>query len=165
MTNPTAVTVTVHQICYAIESTLSTATGIAVSQTFDKLTEGIHDRAVLQVYPESCSEVDAGTRAGAGTRNDRLTSQRGVAITEFVFHADVYAQQRTSIGEDMAALVPLIDAITARLEAQQGSPLFGLTVGGIAPIKAFKWSWRRVVFEYAEAQHMGVRFVITVRIF
>ena len=159
MTNPTPVTVTLHQICDAIETTLSTATGLAVSQTFDELTEGIHDRALLQVYPESCSPVDA------NTRNDRTTAQRGVAVTEFVFHADVYAQQRAHIGEDMAALVPLIDAITARLEAQTGSPLFGLVVGGVNVIKSFKWSWSRVVFEYAEAKYMGARFVITVRVF
>jgi len=162
MTSPTPVTVTLHQICDAIETTLSTAAGLAVSETFDELTEGIHDRALLQVYPESCS-VDAAV--GIASHNDRTTSQRGVAVTEFVFHADVYAQQRTSIGEDMAALVPLIDAITVRLEAQKRSPLFGLTVGGIAPIKSFKWSWSRVVFEYAEAKYMGARFVITVRIF
>ena len=162
MTNPTPTTVTLHQICDAIETTLSTATGLAVSETFDELTEGIHDRALLQVYPESCA-VDATT--GAAARNDRTTAQRGVAVTEFVFHADVYAQQRTSIGEDMAALVPLIDAITARLEAQTRSPLFGLVLGGVNIIKSFKWSWSRVVFEYAEAKYMGARFVITVRVF
>lgn len=159
MTSPTSVTVTVHQLCDAIETTLAAATGLAVHQTFDELTEGINDRKLLQVYPESCSPVDA------TTRNDRTTFDRGVAITEFVFFADVYAQQRTSIGEDMAALVPLIDAITVRLEAQKAEPLFGLVVSGINPIKSFKWGWQRVVFEYAEAKYMGVRFTITIRVF
>ena len=159
MSSPTSVTVTVHQLCDAIETTLSTATGLQVSQTFDELTEGIHDRALLQVYPQSCSGVDS------VNRNDRTTILRGVAQTEFVFHADLYAQQRAHIGEDMAALIPLIDAITARLEAQQASPLFGLTVSGVDPIKSFRWSWERVIFEYAEAKHMGVRFVITIRVF
>jgi hypothetical protein len=159
MSGPTPVTVTVHQLCDAIETTLSTATGLQVSQTFDELTEGVHDRALLQVYPQSCSGVDS------VNRNDRTTILRGVAQTEFVFHADLYAQQRAHIGEDMAALIPLIDAITARLEAQQASPLFGLTVSGVTPIKSFRWSWERVIFEYAEAKHMGVRFVITIRVF
>jgi hypothetical protein len=162
MTSPTAVTVTVHQLCDAIETTLGSAAGIQVHQTFDELTEGVNDRAVLQVYPESC-RMDAIARAT--THNDRTASLRGVAVAEFVFNADIYAQQRTSIGEDMAALVPLIDAIVARLEAQKKTPLFGLTVSGIAPIKSFKWDWRRVVFEYAQAQYMGVRFTITIWIF
>jgi len=163
MTSPTSTTVTLHQILDAIETTLSTATGLQVSETFDELTEGVHDRALLQVYPDSVMPVDA------NARNDRTALNRGVAITEFVIHADLYAQQRTSIGEDMAALVPLIDAITARLEAQQGSPLFGLTIsaGGKTynPIKSFKWSWSRVIFEYAQAQYMGARFIISVRVF
>jgi hypothetical protein len=159
MTSPTPTTVTLHQIVDAVETTLGTAAGLAVSETFDELTEGVHDRALLQVYPESVMPVDA------NTRDDRIASQRGVAITEFVIHADLYAQQRTSIGEDMAALVPLIDAITARLEAQKRSPLFGLSVGGVNPIKSFKWYWTRVVFEYAGAQHMGARFVINLRVF
>jgi len=159
MTSPTPVTVTVHQLCDAIETTLSTATGLQVHQTFDEITEGVHDRALLQVYPQSCTGVDS------VNRNDRTTFNRGVAQTEFVFHADVYAQQRAHIGEDMAALIPLIDAITVRLEAQQNTPLFGLTVSGVAPIKSFRWSWERVLFEYAEAKHMGVRFTITVRVF
>jgi hypothetical protein len=159
MSSPPSVTVTVHQLCDAIETTLSTATGLLVSQTFDELTEGVHDRALLQVYPQSCTGVDS------VNRNDRTTILRGVAQTEFVFHADLYAQQRAHIGEDMAALIPLIDAITARLEAQQASPLFGLTVSGFDPIKSFRWSWERVVFEYAEAKHMGVRFTITIRVF
>jgi len=162
VSSPTT-TVTLHQIVDAIETTLGTATGLAVSETFDELTEGVHDRALLQVYPDSVVTVDA------NTRNDRTSLSRGVAITEFVIHADLYAQQRTSIGEDMAALVPLIDAITARLEAQQGSPLFGLTItsGGktYCPIKSFRWSWSRVVFEYAQSQFMGARFIISVRVF
>lgn len=163
MASPSSVTVTLGQIVDAVETALSTATGLLVHESYDELTEGVHDKKLLQVYPESCSPVDV------STDNDRTTSQRGVAATELVIHADLYAQQRAHIGEDMAALVPLIDAITARLEAQKRSPLFGLTVTSgavtVTPIKSFKWEWRRVTFRYADADHVGARFIITLRVF
>lgn len=155
---PTPVTVTLAQICDAIETTLSTATGLSVHQSYDELTENIADHATLQVYPESGN-------TDVWTSNDRTTHQRGVAVTEFIFHADLYAQQRINIGEDMAALLPLVDAIITRLEAQKTGALFGLTVSGVDVIKAFKWSWSRVVFEYAAVKYMGARFVITIRVF
>lgn len=145
--------ITLAQICDAIESTLDDATTLVRSQSYDELTEGIHDTPLLQVYPESGSQSPPGM-------TDRHTFQGGVRQTEFIIHADYYAQQRVNIGEDMAALVDGIDAMTAVFEGQDQKAYFGLE-----GLKAFSWRWDRVTFDYAGVAYVGARFVITVRVF
>ena len=147
--------VTLGQILNAIEATLATATTVNRSESYDELTEGIHDFPMLQVYPE------AGTQdPGGGT--DRTTFRGGVRQTEFTIHVDYYARQRSHIGEDMSALVDGIDALQNVFEAQDTKSYFGL-----AGIRAFKWSWSRAVFTYGDpnVSYMGARFVLTIRIF
>ena len=147
--------ITLHQIVDAVEATLSAAGGLVRSQTFDALTEGIGsaDLPLLQVYPESLEFVDP-----SGS-SDRMTFGGAVRQEVYVIHADVYCRQRSHIGEDMAALVKMIDAITDVLEAQDCPPF------GLAGIKSWQWSWSRVQFEYAGAQFVGARFVLHLRIY
>lgn len=148
--------ITLAQICDAIESTLDNATTLKRSQSYDELTEGIQDLPLLQVYPESgfqsaASSTDRHTFGGSGTPGRQ---------TEFVIHADYYARQRAHIGEDMADLVDGIDAMQAVFEGQNQKDYFGL-----AGIQAFSWRWDRVTWTYADIQYMGARFTITVRVF
>ena len=152
--------ITLAQICDAIETTLAAATTLSTTsartQSYDELTEGIQDVPLLQVYPESGSQsppgmTDRHTFGGAGNP---------VRQTEFLIHADYYARQRSHIGEDMAALVDGIDAIQNILEAQDKKPYFGLTY-----LQAFAWTWSRVIFNYGGVDYMGARFVLTVRVF
>lgn len=145
--------ITLAQICDAIESTLDDATTITRSQSYDELTEGIHDTPLLQVYPENGAQSPPGM-------TDRHTFGAGVRQTEFTIHADYYANQRVNIGEDMAALVNGIDAMTDVLEGQDQKPYFGLT-----GIQAFSWRWDRVTFDYGGVAYVGARFAITVRVF
>jgi len=148
--------ITLQSVNDAIESTLSAATTLARSQSYDELTEGIPDLPLLQVYPEAWGPARTG-------RTHAITGGGAVRNTEWVFHADYYARIRSSIGEDMAALVPGIDAIEAVLEAQQSKPYFGL-----AEIESFNWEGSRVIFQYggdALQQYMGARYVITVRVY
>lgn len=147
--------ITLGQILDAINTTLGAATIVNRSQSYDELTEGLHDFPLLQVYPE------AGTQDPSGG-TDRTAFRGGVRQTEFTIHADYYARQRSHIGEDMNALVDGIDALTNIFEAQDTKPYFGLD-----GIQAFKWSWSRAVFTYGDpnVSYVGARFVLTVRVF
>jgi hypothetical protein len=149
--------VTLGEILDAIESTLAASSGLTRTQSYDELTEGMNDLPTLQVYPEAGEQDPSGDG-----RTDRTAFGGGVRQTEFTIHADLYARQRSHLGEDMAALVDLIDAMQDVFEQQNTKPYFGLE-----GIRAFHWSWRRVVFTYGDPQlgYMGARFVLTVRVF
>ena len=148
--------ITIAQICNAVESTLGAAATVKRSQSYDGLTEGMQDFPTLQIYPE------AGNQDPGGGNTDRTTFKAGVRQTELIVHADYYARQRSHLGEDMAAIVNGWDAITNELEKQDSKPYFGLD-----GLQAFKWTAQRVIFEYGDpkVRYTGVRFVITFRIF
>ena len=146
--------ITLAQMCDAIEATLGEATTVARSQSYDELTEGVHDTPLLQVYPQSGDQDPSGTA-------DRTTFSAGVRQTEVIVHADYYAAERgASIGEEMARLVDGIDAITNIVEGQDQKPYFGL-VG----LKGFSWRWERVTFDYGGVSYVGARFYFTLRVF
>lgn len=145
--------ITLAQINTAIKDTLETASGILYGQNFDELTESIPDDAILQVYPQS-------GLADSTTNTDRKTFKGQVRTKEYLFRCDVYTKQRSDIGEDMGKLLPLIDAVEAVLEQQDVKPYFGLD-----GIKAFKWMWERVEFEYATLSYVGARFELTITVF
>lgn len=146
--------ITLAQILDAVKATLAVAPTLARSMSYDELTEGISDTPLLQVYPEAGNQ-DVTNNA------DRTTFHAGVRQTDLTVHCDYYAQQRKHIGEDMAALVDGIDAMTAIFEQQDTKPYFGL-VG----IKAFHWSWQRVTFDYGTTiVYVGARFILSLRVF
>ncbi len=150
MTGPT-----IAQICNAIETTLGAATGLTYAHTYSELREGMQDVPLLQVYPDSARQDPSGSA-------DRTSFQAGVRQTDHVIFCDLYAKQRHEIGEDMAALVPLIDAIIAVLEAQNTKNYFGLD-----RLQAYAWSWQRVIFVYGDPAlpYIGARFTLNVRTF
>ena len=82
--------------------------------------------------------------------------------TSLTFHADLFPRQRSHLDEDMGALLPLVDAIQAVLEAQRVEPYFGL-----AKIRAIEgWSAQQVTFEYPnDVKFLGARYIIRVRVF
>lgn len=149
--------ITIAEICNAIEITLGAATGLVRSESYDELTAGVHpgDLPLLQVYPAE------GTTDPSGN-TDRTTFRGVVRQTAIVINADVYAQQRAHIGEDMKAVVDAMDAIIDVLETQNVKPYFDL-VG----IKAFSWNWEYVTFRYGDPQlpYAGVRFYLHIRVF
>ena len=147
--------ITIAQINTAIADDLETATGLGADavQDFDELSEGINDTPMLQVY-----WFDTTTDPTSGAAQ---SSFRGVVRqTSMTFRADLYARQRSHIGEDMEALLPLIDAIQIRLEAQKADR-FGLE--GVKAIE--RWTARQVVFETAGVGYVGARFEIKLRVF
>lgn len=150
-------TITIASICDAIESTLAAAAGIVRSQSYNELTDDIPagDTPLLQVYWENALTDD---RSG---EVDRTTFQAGIRRTALTFHADLYVRQRNHLGQDMALLVGMADAIYTVLEAQT-TTLFGLT-----GIKAFRWQAQRVTFSYGnqEIAYAGIRWILTLYIF
>jgi hypothetical protein len=153
--------VTYLQINDAIRDTLAGNAALTYVFSADELKEAITDDATVQIYPES-GVVDV------ASMTDRTTFGAHVRQEEDIWHIDVYARQRRHIGEDMGRLLPLIDAVTDTLEEQDDRSYFGLLDDvGEAAIKAFSWSWQRIVFVYGDAgtPYVGVRFVLTLRFF
>jgi hypothetical protein len=155
----TASTVTVKQICNAIDDTLGQvlvdAGNLTVSQDYDELTEGMQDERVLQIYPEEQSPTSIGSETQKITLGDDPFIDE-----ELIIHVDYYARQRSHIGEDMAQLVDGIDEIRANLKTQNCPNPFDLE--GIAN---FQWSWQRVIFNYGEPElkYIGARFRLALR--
>jgi hypothetical protein len=156
-----ASTVTVAQICDAIDDTLGqpliNSGDLIVSQNYDELTESVTDPKFLQIYPEEQLQTSIGSETQKMTLGGTPYIQEDIVI-----NVDYYARQRSHIGEDMSQLVSGIDAIRANLKTQNCPNPFDLT--GIAN---FTWSWRRVIFEYGgpEQKYMGARFRLVLRTF
>lgn len=147
--------VTLAALLNGVETTLSAAAGLQTSTAFDEMTEGIAslDCPRLEVYPER------GTTDPSGT-TDRTSFTACIQQSVIIFHADLYARQRSEMGEDMAAVVTLLDQLIPILEAQERPPFFG-----VDGIKAFRWRWNRAVFLRAEARYVGARFTIELRVY
>jgi len=136
-----------------ITATLAEVTGVNEVQDYDDLTEGMNNLPAVQVYWEE--DDDKSSTYG---KSDRMTFGGNVGQC-FTFHVDVYARRRSNIGQDMAATLPLVDTIDAKIRAQVGSSApFGVA------IQSFQWEWSRCVFEYGakDRTYMGARCVLKV---
>lgn len=147
--------VTLAEICNGIEAELSAAVGMQSSTPYDEMTEGIPamDCPRIEVYPEAGHSDPSG-------RTDRTTFNACTQQVVVTIYADLYARQRSQLGEDVAAYVGLTDAIIDVIQSQQRPPFFG-----VAGIKAFNWSWRKAVFRRADARYVGARFVIICKVY
>ena len=134
-----------------ITDTIGAATLIERQQSYDELSEGMQDWPTIQVYPEG----NTGTSRDSDTH--KLTLSVKHTVKEYTIHVDVYARQRSHIGEDMKKLVEVIDQIENILDTQ-GCPPFD-----VSSIISFRWSWSRTTFDYGGVLYAGARFVLTVR--
>lgn len=144
-------TIAISTINSAIETALDAAVGISSSQDFDELKAGKHrgDLPLLQVYPESFGPEGRQTY-GSAVHQGVLT-----------FHVDLYGSHRFKLGQDMSRLVDAIEVIQVVFFAQQQeNPHFGE-----AGIKAFGWSWNRVIFDDSGQRFLGARFIVEVTTF
>lgn len=154
---------TVADICDAINTslgeTLEASGDLINSQNYNELTEGMNDERVLQIYPEE--ELPVSSESETNYRTLKKSSSTAYVIEDIIIHADYYAKQRSNLGDDMAKLVSGIDAIRDNLKAQV-CPFFNE-----ARIRNFRWSWRRVVFDYGgpELKYVGARFRLEIRTF
>jgi hypothetical protein len=90
------------------------------------------------------------------------TFRTGVQQVEMTYYADLFARQRSHIGDDMTVLYSVMQAVRETLEGETVKPYFGL-----AGIQAFRWSAERVTFEYGDPSlpYVGARYTIMVRVF
>ena len=150
---------TLQAICNAIELTLAPA--ITYTQSYNELKEGMADTPTLQIYPYSGS-------SNPPQKTDRWTFQAVVRLAELVIYADLYATQRSELSEDMAILLPLIEAMIDEIEKQDKKPYFSLLdANGEPAIKAFNWRWQYSNFTYNDPQqiYVGARFTFTLTMF
>ena len=146
--------VTIAAICDGIATTLSAATGITTTMSYDELTEGIPDTDCprLQVYPDTFAP-------NPDSRADRTTFKSAIQFQQLIVFVDVYSRKRSQMALDMKAVVDNLDALIDVLEAQEEKPFFG-----VAAITVFDWVWKRATFVYVEELYAGGRFTITLRI-
>ncbi len=150
-------------MCNAVANTLFTIDALksGVVQKPGELSEGIVEAPTVQVYPDEASPITLSgqtERTSFGTPDHEKMKRQ----TDFIIHIDLYARQRKAIGEDMAALINLIDPIIAKMEEQSVAPFFG-----IDGVRAFSWTSQRVTFIYGDAQvpYIGWRWILTFRVF
>jgi len=157
--------VTIIEIRDGIRDTLEDATGVIRAQAGSGttgITEGVQgaDMPLVQVYWE---------RSYAEEEETRYATYGGhVQTTVHEFHADVYAAQRSHIGENLQQVDTMASAIIVALQAERTAPLFGVTDDGDeAAVKAFSWTADRSSFIYGapETPYPGIRFVIRVWVF
>lgn len=138
-----------------IESTLSAADSIDISQSYDELTANIPQTPTLQVYPDRCPQVSR------GSETDRVTfgspTKNPVVRKVYIIHADVFVAQRHYIAQDMANLVVAAEEIDAILETQTKCNIFGDT-----DVNTYKWEWRRVTFNYSGRDYIGIKYIFEV---
>lgn len=147
-------------ICTAIHDTLEAVIVPAPFNIFydwDELPEGMNSVPALEIYVEEWetsteSETDRITFAAGGSGPRRWAN---IAI-----RIDLYARQRSQLDEDWELALSLANSLHDALEAQGPCPNFGL-----AGIRHFRWTARRVVFERSQATYTGYRFELTVGVF
>jgi len=158
-------TVSVGEICDAIATTLSTTVGIARTQSYNELTEGMNTLPTLQVYPDFW-EVSAGSETDRHAFVDATAAVPGLRISEFTIFCDLYVRRRSQLDEDWGEAVDLASTLHDKLDEEGRCPLFSQ-----AGIRTFHWTAQRVVFEYGrdgQGQplfYVGFRFTLTVRVF
>jgi len=147
--------ITHAQICDAVATTLGAATGLTYTQSYNQLKEGMNDLPTLQVYWDNTSGDPSGN-------NDRTTFHAAVRQADVQIFCDLYAAQRGEVGENMATLLPLVDAIIDEIEKQDSTTQFGL-VG----LKGFHWNASRVIFQYTDPLRVfyGARFILFFRVY
>lgn len=154
--------VTIAELITAIKDTLSVAEDLVAAFGHTELPEGITDPATMVVYWQDSEWVSI-----AGT-SDRITFGGGrgdgtpVPTRESVlnFHVDIFAVQRSFLGENMEDVITLTDQVWDIFDAQNSRPYFGND-----SIKAFRWKAQRWDEDYDNRLYMGSRFLIELEIF
>ena len=118
-------------------------------------TESIPETPLFQVYPDS-------KNTDSQSNSDRASFKAGIRRSDMVVIIDLYARQRSMIGEDLLACFQLLDEIEIALENEQTKPYFGLP-----GVQGFSWRWERQTFEYGDQKlpYVGARIYLTLKFF
>lgn len=147
-------TITLTQIVEAIRLELDGIASFKQVQGGSTITESIPETPLGQVYVETVQQ-DVTSQTDQTTFGTSPTRQ-----TQIIVHVDVYARVRSNIGTDMAAIMTVADAVITELESQPPAKPFSLT-----GLRAFNWTANRVIFTYANQELVGMRFVLTFRVY
>lgn len=147
--------VPISSITGAVAALLATSPKIAQAMAGIDLKETIPENGVVQVYFETKNLGEGTDRISFGGSNTKPIRKNIITI-----NIDVYARQRSNIGQDMAALEELIDVVDDLMETQDATPAFG-----VQGIKSFTYQANRVTFEYNKVDYVGVRYVLTLTLF
>ena len=112
------------------------------------MTEGIADKRVIQVYLDEFEGAQ-------GSRTSMNTMGSGLQLKRYTVRVDVYSRSRSQLGEDISAAELDCYSVIAILEAQTGSPAFGLS-----GVHTFHWAGELGTLEYAGAKYWGSRFTL-----
>jgi hypothetical protein len=150
--------ITIGQICDAIAAVVATSPGIQDVQSYNQITEGMQDNMVAQVYPES-AEVSW------QSDTDTITFCGGVQAMNMIVRVDLIGDERAHVGQNWGDVIDVASALHDTLAAEGNCtdgrcPHFGLN-----GIQSFRFTWQRVLFTYATALHVGVRFELEIRVF
>lgn len=148
--------VPLRTISEAIAKAIGTSSLFKQAQARTRLTEGIPETPLAQVYFES---QDTSANSNTDRRSFGSTAQPPIKQSTVVYHIDIYAAQRNNIGADMAAIEDTVDEVDRILDSETRSPFFG-----VDGIKSFKYRIERVVFDYASVKYAGARFIITMTV-
>ena len=151
--------VSIADLCEAITAELSAASTVKRAQDHDKLTEGVPDTPLLQVYPDGGENVS--TLSGTDKLSFGFRDGTGVERQEkVVIVADYFASHRKHLGQDMGRLVLGIDAIRSKLKEQNNDE----QPFGMVGLHSFQWRWDRVTFDFGAVKFVAARFWITCQV-
>lgn len=155
-------TLTTTQICDAIRTTLGASAEIARAQSVGELSESMEDLPMLRVYPFSGSTDPSGTTDRSTFGGKGGVEATPVRWTSLIINVDVPVDHRSDIGDDMARVATVWDALAVIMAAQNVKPYFNL-VG----IKAFSWSEQLTTFQWGAAllPYLGVQLKIKIEVF
>lgn len=153
--------VTLMQIVDAITDTLDNADGMrdAWSQARGEIKESIPsgDVPLLQVY---LIEGETSRSSDVDRKTFGKTATPPIRHFDGTVYVDVYARQRSYIGEDLQRCLIVASAVEDVLVTQDSKPFFGLE-----GIQHFHWRFQYVTFQYAETAFVGYRFTLNVGVF
>lgn len=137
-----------------IESTLSAAASLDLTQSYDELKEGIPETPLLQIYPAGVAPVSRDSQTDRKTFGG-MSPGGGVTQETVTVHGDLFVSQRKLISQEMRDLVVLIEELQDILRTQPKNNLFG-----DPNIMSFTWQWHYASFEYSGADYVGAKFII-----
>lgn len=145
---------TVRQMVSGVGDLLATHEGFKQVQVNEALSETIAEEALVQIYFQGRRFVktDTDRRSFGGRREE---GSKPVRVKQTQLHIDIYARQRSQIGQDLSAVQDLFEIADELFETQDHKPFFNLE-----QVESFTYTSERVTFEVNNVKYSGVRFVL-----
>ncbi len=147
--------ITTRQMTDAVKKVVEGVPRFKQVQANESLAETISEVPLVQIYLERRENQIGNTdRTGFGGSR-KLSNESPIRVKRTTIFVDVYARQRSNIGDDVAAVQDLADEVDEAFEQLDNKPYFGLE-----GIGAFKYRLERVTFDYNNVKYAGLRFTL-----